>query len=84
MIFLGSGSVGDGLTAFAASRNAVEGCADALREELKPYGVSVCTLDTHGLPAESLFKAPIPQSKYFNFCNDYVIQKLVFFKQAKT
>lgn len=63
LIFLGSGNAGDGLTAFAASRNAVEGCADALREELKPYGVSVCTLDTHGLPAESLFKAPIPQSE---------------------
>lgn len=65
MIFLGSGNAGDGLTAFAASRNAVEGCADALREELKPYGVSVVTLDTHGLPAESLFKAPIPFSKYY-------------------
>lgn len=67
MIFLGSGNVGDGLVAFAASRNAVEGCADALREELKPYGVSVITLDSHGIPSESLFKAPVPFSKYSPF-----------------
>jgi len=60
LIFLGSGNAADGLVAFAASRNAVEGCADALREELKPYGVSVITLDSHGMSTESLFRAPIP------------------------
>jgi len=59
-IFLGSGSQGDGLLAYNASRNSVEGTACALREELKPYGVSVVTLETSGVPAESLFKSPIP------------------------
>ena len=49
--------------AFTASRNAVEGTACALREELKSYGVSVVTLDTSGVPAEALFKSPIPFSK---------------------
>ncbi|CAO1396880.1 unnamed protein product [Diamesa hyperborea] len=61
-IFLGSGSAGDGLVAFTASRNAVEGTASALREELKAFGVSVVTLDSQGVPAESLFKSPIPFS----------------------
>lgn len=62
-IFLGSGSQGDGLLAYNASRNSVEGTACALREELKPFGVSVVTLDSAGVPAESLFKSPIPFSK---------------------
>lgn len=62
-IFLGSGSQGDGLLAYNASRNSVEGTACALREELKPYGVSVVTLESTGVPAESLFKSPIPFSK---------------------
>lgn len=61
-IFLGNGSVGDGLVAYQASRNAVEGCASALREELKPYGINVVTLDSSSVPAESLFKAPVPFS----------------------
>lgn len=65
-IFLGSGSNGEGLIAFTAARNAVEGCATALREELKPFGVSVVTLDSHGVPAEALFKAPMPFCKFFS------------------
>lgn len=64
LIFLGTGTSGEGLLAFSASRNSVEGTACALRDELKPYGVSVVTLDSHGVPAESLFRAPIPFSKY--------------------
>lgn len=60
---MGSGSAGDGLVAFTASRNAVEGTASALREELKAFGVSVVTLDSQGVPAESLFKSPIPFCK---------------------
>lgn len=60
---MGSGSSGDGLLAYNASRNSVEGTAQALREELKPFGVSVVTLDSNGVPAESLFKSPIPFSK---------------------
>lgn len=63
-IFLGSGSQGDGLLAYNASRNSVEGTACALREELKPFGVSVVTLESSGVPAESLFKSPIPFSKF--------------------
>lgn len=63
-IFLGSGSHGDGLLAYNASRNSVEGTACALRDELKPFGVSVVTLESSGVPAESLFKSPIPFSKF--------------------
>lgn len=51
------------MLAYNASRNSVEGTACALREELKPYGVSVVTLESNGVPAESLFKSPIPFSK---------------------
>lgn len=64
IIYLGSGSKGDGLVAFLTSRVAVEGCAEALRAELKGSGVDVVSLDTNGVPAESLFKAPTPYSKY--------------------
>uniref|UniRef100_A0A182JTE9 Corticosteroid 11-beta-dehydrogenase n=1 Tax=Anopheles christyi TaxID=43041 RepID=A0A182JTE9_9DIPT len=60
LILLGSGNDDDGLTVFMATRNAVQGCADALRKELRPYGVNVVTLDSRGVPAESLFKAPVP------------------------
>lgn len=60
LILLGSGNEDDGLTVFTATRNAVQGCADALRKELRPYGVNVVTLDSRGVPAEALFKAPIP------------------------
>ena len=63
LIFLGSGSNGDGLLAYTASKNSVEGTACALRDELKPYGVSVVTLDSSGVPAEALYKSPIPFSK---------------------
>lgn len=63
LILLGSGNEDDGLTVFTATRNAVQGCADALRKELRPYGVNVVTLDSRGVPAEALFKAPIPYSK---------------------
>lgn len=51
----------DGLVAYNASRMAVEKCAEELRAELKPSGVSVVTLDTTGLTAESLYKAPVAQ-----------------------
>lgn len=60
LIFLGSGSNGDGLLAYTASKNSVEATACALRDELKPYGVSVVTLDSSGVPAEALYKSPIP------------------------
>jgi NAD(P)-dependent dehydrogenase (short-subunit alcohol dehydrogenase family) len=67
LIFLGSGSNGDGLLAYTASKNSVEGTACALRDELKPYGVSVVTLDSSGVPAEALYKSPIPFSKTNDF-----------------
>lgn len=63
LIYFGAGNEGDGLVAFTASRVAVEGCADTLRTELHPYGISVISLDSHGVPAESLFRSPIPFSK---------------------
>jgi hypothetical protein len=63
---LGSGSNGDGLLAYNASRNSVEGTACALREELKPFGVSVVTF-------ESLFKSPIPFSKQTQSIVDQLI-----------
>jgi 3-hydroxybutyrate dehydrogenase len=44
--------------------NAVEGCANALREELKPFGIDVVTLDSSSVPAEALFSAPLPYCKY--------------------
>lgn len=64
LIYFGAGNEGDGLVAYSASRVAVEGCADALRLELQPYGISVVALDSHGVPAESLFRSPIPFSKF--------------------
>lgn len=63
LIYFGACNEGDGLVAFTASRVAVEGCADALRTELLPHGISVIALDSHGVPAESLFRSPIPFSK---------------------
>jgi len=62
----GSGAArtgGDGLVAFNASRVAVDKCAEELRKELQPYGVSVVALDTCGMTAESLYKAPVAQSE---------------------
>ncbi|KAH8420430.1 hypothetical protein KR009_010301 [Drosophila setifemur] len=53
---------GDGLVAFNASRVAVDKCAEELRKELQPYGVSVVALDTCGMTAESLYKAPVAQT----------------------
>lgn len=64
LIYFGACNPGDGLVAFTASRVAVEGCVDALRTELHSYGINVIALDSHGVPAESLFRAPIPFSKY--------------------
>lgn len=64
LIYFGAGNEGDGLVAYSASRVAVEGCADALRLELQPYGISVVALDSHGVPAESLFRSPIPFSEF--------------------
>ncbi|XP_037935583.1 uncharacterized oxidoreductase SAR2567 [Teleopsis dalmanni] len=63
LIYLGaSSSDSEGLVAFKASRVAVETCAEELRKEVKQYGVSVVALDTSGMSAESLYKAPEPQS----------------------
>lgn len=55
---------GEGLVAFNASRVAVDKCAEELRKELQPYGVSVVALDTCGMTAESLYKAPVAQSEF--------------------
>lgn len=63
LIYFGVGNDGEELVAYTASRLAIEGCATTLRKELKPYGVSVVSLDTMEIPAESLFKAPIPLRK---------------------
>ncbi|XP_017029173.1 uncharacterized oxidoreductase SSP0419 [Drosophila kikkawai] len=70
LLYLGGGgggdsgprSGGDGLVAFNASRVAVDKCAEELRKELQPYGVSVVALDTCGMTAESLYKAPVAQT----------------------
>lgn len=62
LIYFGAGNEGEGLVAFTASRVAVEGCADALRKELQPYGIDVVALDSNGVPAESLFRSPMPFS----------------------
>ncbi|KAH8259989.1 hypothetical protein KR038_007857, partial [Drosophila bunnanda] len=71
LLYLGGGggdggprSGGDGLVAFNASRVAVDKCAEELRKELQPYGVSVVALDTCGMTAESLYKAPVAQSEF--------------------
>ncbi|KAH8317334.1 hypothetical protein KR074_003129 [Drosophila pseudoananassae] len=58
----GARAGGDGLVAFNASRVAVDKCAEELRKELQPYGVSVVALDTCGMTAESLYKAPVAQT----------------------
>lgn len=65
LIYFGAGNEGDGLVAYTASRSAVDGCVDALRTELQPFGISVIALDSHGVPAESLYRSPIPFSKFF-------------------
>lgn len=65
LIYLGAGHTGDGLVAFTASKIAVEACAEELRKELQPYGVSVVALDTNGVPAEALYRPPVPYSEYF-------------------
>lgn len=62
LIYFGACNPGDGLVAFTASRVAVEGCVDALRTELHNYGISVIALDSHGVPAETMFRAPMPYS----------------------
>lgn len=76
LIYFGACNPGDGLVAFTASRVAVEGCVDALRNELQNYGINVISLDSHGVPAESLFRAPIPFS---NFFLDIFKRKIIFF-----
>lgn len=62
------GNGGDGLVAFTAARVAVEGCAEALRRELQPYGIDVVALDVQGVPAEALFRAPMPFSSAIGKC----------------
>ncbi|XP_011176968.1 estradiol 17-beta-dehydrogenase 2 [Zeugodacus cucurbitae] len=69
LIYLGAGTgagaeqgSGDGLVAFNASRAAVEKCVDELRKELQPYGVRVVALDTTGITAEALYRAPLPHA----------------------
>lgn len=63
LIYLGTGNCERDLVAYSASRQAIEGCAEALRDEFKPYGINVITIDSTGVPAESLFRDPIPYSK---------------------
>lgn len=65
LIYFGAGNEGEGLVAYTASRLAVDGCVDALRTELHPFGISVIGLDSHGVPAESLYRSPIPFRKFF-------------------
>lgn len=43
---------------YAATRWAVEGASQALRLELKPYGIHVVTLQPLGLSTDTLFSAP--------------------------
>ncbi|XP_053951911.1 estradiol 17-beta-dehydrogenase 2 isoform X2 [Anastrepha ludens] len=67
LIYLGAGAgtgpnSEDGLVAFTASRAAVEKCVEELRKELQPYGVKVVALDTCGIAAEALYKAPVPHT----------------------
>lgn len=65
LIYFGACNPGDGLVAFTASRVAVEGCVDALRTELQTYGINVISLDSRGVSAEALYRAPVPFSKSF-------------------
>lgn len=76
LIYFGACNSGDGLVAFTASRIAVEGCVDALRTELQSYGINVIALDSRGVSAESMFRAPIPFS---NFQIEKEIPKFFFF-----
>ncbi|XP_067636762.1 uncharacterized oxidoreductase SSP0419 isoform X1 [Eurosta solidaginis] len=66
LIYLGAGAGGEegeaGLVAFNASRAAVEKCVEELRKELQPSGVKVVSLDTSGLKADALYKAPVPHA----------------------
>ncbi|XP_036338968.1 estradiol 17-beta-dehydrogenase 2 isoform X1 [Rhagoletis pomonella] len=73
LIYLGAGagthqagtSVQDsdgGLVAFNATRAAVEKCVMELRKELQPWGVKVVALDTSGITAEALYRAPVPHT----------------------
>lgn len=78
LIYFGACNPGDGLVAFTASRVAVEGCVDALRSELQNYGINVIALDSRGVIAESMFKAPIPFSNF-----EFVLSFLQFFFHFK-
>lgn len=68
LIYFGACNEGDGLVAFTASRVAVEGCADALRRELQPFGIDVVALDSNGVTAEALFRSPMPFSSNISEC----------------
>lgn len=72
LVYFGACNPGEGLVAFTASRVAVEGCVDALRAELQNYGISVVALDSRGVIAESMFKAPIPFSKDYKQNFDFL------------
>lgn len=63
LIYFGTGHSERDLVAFAACRHAIEGCAQALRDEFKPYGVNVITIDSTGVQSESLYRDPIPFSE---------------------
>lgn len=76
LIFFGTGHSERDLVAFAACRQAIEGCAQALREEFKPYGVNVVTIDSTGVQSESLFRDPIPFSEWI------VIYELALFNNT--
>lgn len=65
LIYFGTGHSERDLVAFAACRQAIEGGAQALRDEFKPFGVHVITIDSTGVQSESLFRDPIPFSKMF-------------------
>ncbi|XP_018329967.1 D-beta-hydroxybutyrate dehydrogenase, mitochondrial [Agrilus planipennis] len=52
-----------GLVAYTASRYAVEGASNALREELSPMGIKVVCLNNHGLPDDLMFAMPKLKSK---------------------
>ncbi|KAJ8979238.1 hypothetical protein NQ317_012148 [Molorchus minor] len=51
-------NLGAGLVAYAASRYAVEGASNALRQELSPMGIKIITINPQGIPPEKLFVVP--------------------------
>ncbi|XP_060532190.1 D-beta-hydroxybutyrate dehydrogenase, mitochondrial [Cylas formicarius] len=56
-------NMGEGLVAYAASRYAVEGASNALRQELAPFGIKVVTVNPMGILPELLFCQPKPAKR---------------------